>query len=104
MKSALEGEYGLFFGQGAFLEAALTGGPGSSHLGPTSEVGSTGMSTALPPQGRHSALLERAGSGHPGRRTGGQACPNSPPAREPAFQVSEEPRVCGFHNKEGFVC
>lgn len=73
MKSALEGEYGLFFGQGAFLEAALTGDPGSSHLGPTSEAGSPGMSTALPPQGRHSALLERAGSGHPGRRAGGQA-------------------------------
>lgn len=62
------------------------------------------MSTALPPQGWNSALLEGAGSGHPGGRTGGQACPNSPPAREPAFQVSEEPRVCGFHNKEGFVC
>lgn len=43
-------------------------------------------------------------SGQADRRTGGQACPNSPPAREPAFQVSEEPRVCGFHNKEGFVC
>lgn len=31
------------------------------------------MSTALLPQGRHSALLEGAGSGRLDRRTGGQA-------------------------------